>query len=234
MKTTIAIILLIISAGSRGQVKELRTAGTIQDSLIKVRLIELAIANPALKEADAFVGSAQYQVKRAKSSWLNSIVVSGNINEFVINNTTINGVPATTLFPKYNFGVNIPMGIFGRQETNIAKENLKIYEAQKQEKVLAIKKEVLIRYENYKEKKELLDFQKQLTDAQYRIYQQRQREYANREIIKLEDVNKEYDQWIQQRSTQRTKERDLKIAEIELEEIIGMPLNEALGSLLVK
>ena len=89
---------------------------------------------------------------------------------------------------------------------------------------------MLIRYEDYKERKELLELQKQITDGQYSTYQQKQKDFANGEVNDIKDVNKEYELWILQRSTQRTRERDLQVAQLELEEIIGVPLEEALNS----
>ncbi|MFL5789381.1 MAG: hypothetical protein ACJ748_15075, partial [Flavisolibacter sp.] len=62
--------------------------------------------------------------------------------------------------------------------------------------------------------------------------QQKQKDFANGEVNDIKDVNKEYELWILQRSTQRTRERDLQVAQLELEEIIGVPLEEALASAL--
>lgn len=233
MRIYIILIFLLISFVSNSQgtilVMDDSRKAFHKDSLIKERLVALAMENPAFKEADALIKAAEYELKRAKASWLNSVVISGNLNEFVINNSTINGLPASTLFPKYNFGVNIPFGLFGNQEKNISKERVKLYEAQKESKIRTIRKEVLIRYENYKEKKVLFDLQKQITDGQYSTYQQRQKEFATRETNKVEDVNKEYELWIEQRSKQRTKERELAVAELELEEIIGMKIQEGIN-----
>jgi outer membrane protein TolC len=228
--------LLLISLFSYSQSKPASISNSVNnsipDSAIRERLIVLAMSNPAITEANAMVNSAQYELKRAKTSWLNTVSVSGNINELVVNNTTINGMPASTLFPKYNVGVNLPLGMFSKQEKNISKEKVKVFEAQKEGKTRAIRKEVLIRYENYKEKKELFELQKQMTDGQYSNYQQKQKEYASREISKLEEVNKEFELWVEQRSKQRTKEKELKVAELELEELIGMSITDAIRSVI--
>ena len=202
-----------------------------KDSLIRQTLVDLAMKNPSLDQADILINTAELELKRAKSSWLNSITVGGNINEFVVNNTTINGIPASTLFPKYNVGVNIPLGLFGRQETNISKEKIKLYESQKESLKRQLIKEVLVRYENYKEKLDVFELQKQITDGQYSTYQQIQKDFASGEIKDIGDVNKEYELWIEQRSKQRTKDKELRIAELELEEIIGIDLITVLSSL---
>jgi outer membrane protein TolC len=179
------------------------------------------------------ISAAQYELKGTNTAWLNSIVLSGNINEFVINNTNINGIPASTLYPKYNIGVNIPLGIFTRQEKNIAKEKVKIYDSQKDQKKRALIKEVLQRYENFKEKKELLDLQKLITDEQYSNYQQYQRDFASGEVKDIKDVNKEYQLWLQERTKLRTSEKDLKIAQLEIEEIIGTNFLDVLKTITI-
>jgi len=200
------------------------------DSLIKQKLIELALQNPSVKEADALINSSQYELKAANTSWLNAIVLSGNVNEFVINNTQINGVAASTLYPKYNVGVNIPLGIFTKQDKNIANEKVKQYDAQKDLKKRAIIKEVLQRYENYKEKRELLDLQKLITDDQYSNYQQYQRDFSTGEVKDVKDVNKEYQLWLAQRTKLRTSEKELKIAQLDVEEVIGTNLIDVIKS----
>lgn len=202
------------------------------DSLIKQKLVELSLQNPSFKEADAMINSARYELKGAKTLWLNSIVFSGNVNEFVINDTKINGIAASTLYPKYNVGVNIPLGIFTRQEKNIAKEKIKIYDAQKDEKKRAIIKEVLERYENFKEKSELLYLQKLITDDQYSNYQQYQKDFASGEVKDIKEVNKEYQLWLEERTKLRTSDKDLKIAQLEVEEIIGTDLTDVINKVI--
>lgn len=87
------------------------------------------------------------------------------------------------------------------------------------------------RYENYKEKKELLDLQKLITDEEYSNYQQYQRDFASGEVKDIKDVNKEYQAWLQERTRLRTSEKDLKLAQLEIEEIIGTNFLEVLKTI---
>lgn len=217
-----------ITATSQTQADSLRM---LPDSLIKERLVQLVMDNPALHASDAMVGTAEYELKRAKTSWLNTINVSGNLNELVINNATINGLPASTLFPKYNFGLTIPLGLFGRQEKNIAREKIRLYEAQYEENRRALVKRVLIRYEEFKEKRELFELQRQMTDGQLATYQNKQRDFASGKSTDPGEINKEYQLYVEQKSKQRTREMEYNVARLELEELIGMRLEDALLSL---
>lgn len=241
MKTICSIFLLSISTLLSAQVKtQSKQASVIDslnnphiDSLIKAKLIELAMQNPGVKEANAMINSAQYELKGTNTAWLNAIVLSGNVNEFVINNTQINGIAASTLYPKYNVGVNIPLGLFAKQEKNIAREKVKVYDFQKEQKQRALTKEVLQRYESFKEKKELLDLQKLITDDQYSNYQQYQKDYATGEVKDIKQVNKEYQLWLTERTKLRTSETDLKLAQLEVEEIIGTDLTEVIKGITI-
>lgn len=232
------ILLLFVSIPSfcQSRIRSLNDtlSNTLTDSLIKERLVSLTMENPEVDEASAMISGAEYSLKAAKNSWLNQISVAGNLNEFVINGTKINGLPASTLFPKYNIGVNLPLGIFGRQEKNISRERIKMFTAQKESKINNLKKRVLILYEQYKEKRELFDLQKQITDGQFSTYQQTQRDYASGEINDLKEVNSEYEKWIDQRIKQRSKELDLRVTELEIEELIGMKLSDALRTVAIK
>lgn len=232
------IFLLFASTTSFCQLKIRSSSDSlafiVADSIIKERLVSLVMENPAVDEANAMINSAEYTLKAAKSSWLNQISIAGNLNEFVINGTTVNGLPASTLFPKYNIGVSLPLGIFARQEKNISRERVKMYTAQKESIINNLRKRVLILYEQYKEKKESFDLQKQITDGQYSSYQQTQRDYASGEISELKEVNSDYEKWIDQRIKQRTKELDVKLVELEIEELIGMKLADALRNVAIK
>jgi hypothetical protein len=234
MRTYLAIIFLALGLKSVGQNRPLTDAEVQQnqrtDSLIKQRLIELALKNPAFDASAATLKSAQLELKESKTSTLNQIVISGNVNEFVINGTKINGLSAASYYPKYNIGVNIPLGMFNRQEKNIAREKVKVVEAQNKLNLREIKKTVLIRYEDYKERKELYELQKQITDGQYSNYVQKQKDFQSGEANDMKDLNKEYEMWIQQRASLRSKERDVEVAQLELEEIIGVPLEDAIAS----
>src|ERR1700743_1891183 len=79
------------------------TAGDIRD-----RLIQLAIQNPSVEIDDRNILVAEYGVKKAKTNILNQISLQGNLNEFSINQNN----PYANLYPKYNVGVVVPLGLF--------------------------------------------------------------------------------------------------------------------------
>ncbi len=195
-----------------------------QDSLIKVKLVQLAYANPAFAVADANIRIAELERKRAGYSWLSSLNAGANINEFVINNS-----PAASFFPKYNLGISIPFNIISKSksEKKIAEQNVIINTENKKEKLQAMRTLVLSLYENYKEKTELLRLQKIGMDDDYQAYLAAQKNYADGSI-ELDEMNRFYKSYVSEQGKLVTKEKELNIAVIELQELIGVPLQSAL------
>lgn len=191
---------------------------------IKAKLIFLALNNAEAVAGDARIRIAEIARRKANSSILGSVNLGGNVNEFVINNS-----PAANFFPKYNFGVTIPLDMFAknRAEKRTANELITISTAQKAMINEALKAKILTRYENYKEKKELLELQRITTDDDIAAYEKAQKDYKE-ELITIEDVNRQYRVSLLSKSSLATKVKDLNIAVIEIEEIIGVPLKTVL------
>ncbi len=191
---------------------------------IKAKLIFLALNNAQAKAADASVRIAEIARRKANSSFLGSVNLGGNINEFVINNS-----PAANFFPKYNLGLTIPLDMFAknRAEKRAADELMIINSSQKIQINENLKAKVLSLYETYKEKKELLELQRILTDDDNAAYEKAQKDYKA-ELVTIEDVNRIYRQLILSRSNLASKQKDLNIAVIDIEEIIGVPLKTVL------
>ncbi|MFZ1529698.1 MAG: TolC family protein [Ferruginibacter sp.] len=189
------------------------------DSLLRLKLIELALKyNPEMGVSDANIDMANAQLRYAKRSWLNSITAGSNVNEFVIQNS-----PAASFFPKYNVGVSIPFDIFSRlrKEKAVANGNIEANTYMKQTKSNMIKEEVQIRYENYKEMKELLYLQQESLEYDVTANEAAKKAYADGEI-KLEDMNKAYQVYLAEKAKLVSRKRNYNAARIALEEYIGM------------
>ncbi len=191
---------------------------------IKADLILLALNNAQAVAADASVRIAMIARRKANSSFLSSVSLGGNVNEFVINNS-----PAANFFPKYNFGLAIPLDMFAKNkaEKRTADEMIIINTSQKAVIGEALKAKVLIQYENYKEKKELLELQRISLDDDIAAYDKAQKDYKD-DLITIDDVNRVYRELIRSRSIIVSREKDLNIAIIEIEETIGVALKTVL------
>lgn len=195
------------------------------DSLVKIKLVKLALKNsPTMKISDAYIEIAEANYNGAKKSWLSSISFGANINEFVVNNSE-----AASFFPKYNLGAFVPLDIISRtkKEKKVATENIEITNLEKENKARLIKSEVLLRYENYKEKKEIVNLQRSYMEYDLLAYETARQAYAEGDI-QLEIMNKAHQIYITEKSKMATKEKELNYAIIQLEELIGIPVEEAL------
>lgn len=191
---------------------------------IKNRLVRFALKNPAFLADDAAIEIAVLNRKKANSSWLSSVNVGGNLNEFSINNS-----PAGNFYPKYNFGVLIPLDIYSRNKNErlVGDQNIIIANAAKDQRINEIKAETLIRYENYKEQKELVNLEKISVDNNYSDYLSAQGNYADGTIT-VDVLNKTYQGYVLEQFKLVTLKKQLNVAIIQLEEIIGVSLSKAL------
>jgi len=194
------------------------------DEMIKNRLVKLAMNNPALDASEAKLRIAEIDKKRAKSSILGSVNLGANINEFVINNSA-----AASFFPKYNLGVAIPLDLFSKTKAlkRTATQNILIAEAEYSVQENNIREAVLMLYENYKEKKQLLELQKISMEEDYTNYQRAQQDYAD-EVISLMEMNRFYKAYITEKANLVSLEKEMNIATIQLETIIGTTMEKAL------
>ena len=215
VETVSAVDTIVISDISSGNTPAMSDERSIKDTLVS-----LALRNPVFTVADANITIAELTRRKANSAWLSNVSAGANINEFVIN-----GSAAASFFPKYNVGVSIPFDIF--QKNKLAKssadQTIIINKAMKDQQAIAIKAEVLTRYENYKEKKQLVELQKISMENDLSAYENAQLEYADG-TLKLNDMNKVYQSYVAEKSKLVSREKELNVAIIQLEEMIGVPL----------
>lgn len=194
------------------------------DSLVKLKLVKLAYNNPAIKISESNIKISYADLDRTKLSWLGNVSVGANINEFVISNSA-----AASFFPKYNLGIIFPLDFMKKMKRDkiAANENLNISKELKTDKMQALKTEVLIRYENYKEMKEVVFLQKSFLEYDFSNYETARSAYSegNGSII---DMNKSHQNYLIGKSKLVSLEKDLNISIIRLEEMINVPLETAL------
>ena len=194
---------------------------------VEEKLVQLAWNNgPSNQiEFNNLIISAK-EVKVYNADWLNLITFSANLNEFNINPEI---APENFFYPRYNIGLNVPLGFFIETPINrgIAKLKVKNQEQLINSKKIQIRSEVLISYENYKLRKEILKIQSSITyDAQsnFLIAEQQFKDGT----ISLEDYNSSLNNYNNQLIGKLQKEADFQIARIELESLVGISLSHLL------
>ncbi len=94
----------------------------------------------------------------------------------------------------------------------------------------ALKSEVLSRYETFKEQKDLLALQNITVANNLSDYQAAQKNFADG-VITIEDLNKYYQGYVAEKIKIISTTKDYNIARIRLEELIGIPIENALQGL---
>jgi len=124
----------------------------VSDTAVENRLVELALKGP---EYDASVHQgriAELELKRAKSTWLNLLTISTNYNDQSFAKPVSTSGQATYVYPKYFFGITIPLGIFFSQGNQVKTARESIANSKDQQEILArtLKMQVLEKYKQYK------------------------------------------------------------------------------------
>jgi outer membrane protein TolC len=233
MKKLLIITFMACFAFSQSFSQRTFTANTYNPKVDSVAegLVRLAMNNPQIKSADNLARSQYYNYTRSKTLWMNQFTVAGNLNEYSIqefnSSAPYNG---NTLYPRYNIGVVIPLGIFVNSPKLTKSENAR-YQAGLDDADavrLAIRRSVLLFYEEYLMNKKLVAFQQEvLQDARilFSKYEEKfQKGEATLEVYTIASKSK---------NTEEVRflnvERDLKSSETQIEALIGMRLNDALA-----
>lgn len=148
----------------------------VRDIEFEEKLVQLAWKNhPSNKVVYNNLNVARYETKAASAEWLNTVRVSGNLNEF---NIDASDNVRSQFFPRYNIGVIIPLGIFvstpayvkrGKEMEEIAAHNIN---SQK----LAIRATVLKLYNEYLMYKDVFSIRTQEleeTSTSFQVLEQR-------------------------------------------------------------
>ena len=194
---------------------------------IREKLVQLAMQNPVYEMADHAALAATYQIKIAKSAYLGLLSAQGNINEFTISKPTYNGTQIPYYYPRYNLALNIPFDIFTRTTNNvkIAQENYYMAAAAKNQKFREIKADVLSKYENYLLARQLVELQGKITQSEYATLKRAESDFSEN-LIKLDEVERVQKSYINEQVKSLTLQKDLNLAKIEIEKVIGVSIED--------
>lgn len=232
-------LLMLTAATSKAQQPTGRNVSTYHANLdtskitdIREKLVQLAMQNPGFEVVDRGVNVANYQLRKAKGGWLGALSATGNLNELSIKNGGGGGGTnnQATLFPRYNFSVNLPLDFFTSRanEVKIARENLYIANAQKNEQYREIRKAVLSKYEDYLMHKEKLELITRMAQSEYTEYKLAEKDFSDG-LITPEVFKKAENSYYEQQMRKLDYQRNFSIAKLELEQMIGVSIDDVLG-----
>jgi outer membrane protein TolC len=231
LKTLFAALLLLPTVAVAQNIdynKIILPAGA-KEIQFSEKLVQIAWANnPDNQILLHHVKASEYGEKLAKRNFLNQISATGNLNEFNLNPPVdAKGVALPNFFPKYNFAASINFGnIFSdpikvkraKEETAIAVQNVN-------SRKLTLRAEVLRRYQTYITNKELLKVQTDAFEDASASFSLAEQKFKNGEI-KIVDFNSALENFNARKSQKLIAERDFNISKIDIEELIGVRLED--------
>ena len=188
---------------------------------IEARLVRMSLDGPLYKAAGNQNQINEYVLKSARNSWENLLTLSLNYNDQTFQKTTST---QGYVYPKYFFGLNIPLGIlFSRTQVKAAREQIKISKANQEELARTIRTDALGKYRQYKTKKELLRLQTQVVDDEQASFLQVQKNYREGSV-NLEAHNAAQKKYNDELAKKLNFQLDLEIIKLDLEKMIGTNL----------
>lgn len=191
------------------------------------KLVQLAWKNhPSNETFRREVDIAQTTVRQSTAAWLDIFSVAGNLNEFTINpNADIYGRSA--YWPKYNVRASISLGQFFTipATTRVNKHRLMIAQANVNTQKLTVRNQVLKAYNEYVLREKMYKVQSQLlldNETSHKLIEQR---FKNGET-NFETYSLSLSNYTTMTVAQLEAERNYKNAKLDLEQLIGMRLED--------
>lgn len=224
------VLLLVISAPLLAQnvdYNKIIFPESTPASEFEERLVQLAWRNHPNNEAlRREVNIAGYDVKQSNVSWLENIRITGNLNEFTINKAA-DPFGRAAFFPKYNISASISLGTFFTIPYTIrkSKEGLVISQANLNAQKLAVRNNVLKLYNEFLMRERIFKVHSQAlldNETSHKLAEQRFR----RGDITFETYSTSLAAYNDGLVAQLQSERDYKNAKLDLEQWIGMRLED--------
>ena len=191
------------------------------------KLVQLAWNNRSEQSViQSEIAIADQEVKVAQWAWAENFRTSFNLNEF-----TIQGSPNTgeipLFFPRYNLSIALVLGdmISNPAQIKIAKQQRLITQAQRTNAQLDLKAEVLEAYYNYQLSVSLFQISTEQNEEAYTNFLMISEKFKTGEET-LEVYNGAQQTYNAARADLAKLETQVKIAELQLERYIGVPLEQ--------
>lgn len=188
---------------------------TFEDFLVQTAWLN----HPSRSFSDQKIKVAKLEVNQQKKGWMEQ--VSGNLG-FNSLRDTVSLLGTQYLAPGFNYGVSFSIGslLTNKSKVKVAEGKVKLEEFSQQELKLNLRKEVLYRYQKYKLSVEILKARKQAEEdalSKYTLIS----ELFQSNKASFEEYNEASISYHSAREKRLTTETDIRLAVIDLEEILG-------------
>jgi outer membrane protein TolC len=203
-------------------------ADAAKDSITENRLVELALNQPLYSQTISQQKILDYQLKKQRNNWLNLLSLSTSYNDQSFSKPKTVETTAY-VYPKYFFGVTIPIGLIVSNGTDIkiTKESGLIAKGQQAELAKTIKANVLSNYKQYKAYEKLLAIQNQVVDDEQAGFMQTEQKFRDGTVtleVYNEAAKKYNDEMVKVINLQLQQD----LVKLEIEKLIGSRLEDVL------
>jgi outer membrane protein TolC len=199
---------------------------SLSDSAFEEKLVQLALAGPQYDATTHQVRIAQYKVKSSQLSWFNLLTLSLNYNdlEFTKQPAAVAGQTAY-VFPKYYFGLVIPIGTIVSKGTEVkaAKEDVKIVQDNQLVVARQIRADVLTKYAQYRNARELALIESQIVDDLSANFSQVEKKFQTGSLT-IEAYNTAAHGYNEENAKKLSIQLQEEIIKLDLERLIGVRL----------
>lgn len=233
MKTKFICLILLLSNqvvfSQTVDYNKIIMPSTAEGITLEERLVQIAWQNHPLNEMQkSSIRIAELDVKNNRWSWLDNIGVTGNLNEFNLDESRdIDN--RSQFFPRYNVSARVSLGMFVSIpiQTKMSKERVIIEEHRLKDRKLEIRAEVLRRYNDYKMAQEAFKIQSEIIEDAQTTFAYYEEQFKNGEIP-FERYSLQKTTFNQARLAHLDAKRVLEEQKISLEQILGVPLEDIL------
>ena len=192
-------------------------------------LVQLAWLNTPTTDALQYERRrAEIEMNTKKFGWSQAVGVSFGFNQSTNFVNTAGGGTETILFPRVSIGASLNLHPLFTTPGNVkmAKETLKIADANIDQEKLRIRKETLQRYQRYLLAIEVLEVRTNKEEDASATHELMSQLFKNSEVT-FEEYNKSYSTYHDAVEDRLEAGVAIKITQIDVEELIGIDLEEA-------
>ena len=225
------LLTAVVAMAQPGKTKQdslsAASVGYLPDTIIENKLIELAMKSPFYTASIHQINITELQLKSTKNAWLNLLSLSTTVNDQTLKKPEPGA--NTYVYPKYNVGITIPLGIIFSQGNNVksARESLALTKDNQEQLARTIKATILSKYREWRNYERMLYIQSELVTSVVAAANQADDEWNKGTIAK--DV---YLTVMKTKNDELARSINLKYSQyqvqLEIEKIIGVPLESVL------
>ena len=193
-------------------------------------LVQLAWQNtPANRALEAVVGIYEQDKSLAKKAWMNDFSASFNLNNISLSQLINPDLSIPVFFPIYNLQAGFNLGtIFStknRIKTAEIRKEIALYELD--QKKLIIRRNVLERYSSIQSAEDVREIRLEAEKDAYDNYVLASEKFKISEVS-FEELNQASGTYYSAKEASTLSEGDIRLSIVQLEELIGVPYEEAL------